>query len=334
MLRIRLASVAPRGSRSGNRVTAERWAGLLRRLGHRVRIEPAYSKGRADLLVALHAFRSAGSVRRFRAENPGAAVVVALTGTDLYGKLSRRSETRAALDAADLLVALNPRAFQSVPRRDRSKLRVIVQSASPPAVPRKPRAGAFEVCVLGHLRRVKDPLRAAMAARLLPDRSRIRVLHLGAAIEPGFAERAREEERHNPRYLWLGDLPRGRALRILSGCRLLAITSISEGGPSALSEAVVCGVPVVATRIAATVGQLGAKYPGLFPVGDAAALSRLLLRCEEDPPFYQELRRRCRALAPRFAPSRELAAWRALLEELRPRLPRRPPRTSGRPAGR
>ena len=42
-------------------------------------------------------------------------------------------------------------------------------------------AGEFPVCVLGHLRAVKDPFRPADASRLLPGGSRVRVLHLGEA---------------------------------------------------------------------------------------------------------------------------------------------------------
>ena len=43
---------------------------------------------------------------------------------------------------------------------------------------------------MGHLRPVKDPFRAAFAARLLPDASRIRVTHIGAALTAGMADAA------------------------------------------------------------------------------------------------------------------------------------------------
>jgi glycosyltransferase involved in cell wall biosynthesis len=170
--------------------------------------------------------------------------------------------------------------------------------------------------VLGHLRPVKDPLRAAIAARLLPASSRIRIVQVGAALSPEMEAAARAEEAENPRYHWLGELPRWKALRVLSRSRLLALTSLLEGGANVVSEAIVSGVPVVSSRIPGSAGQLGAGYPGFFPPGDSAALARLLERAEEDPRFYARLRRWCARLAPRFSPARERRAWGRLLREL------------------
>jgi len=74
--------------------------------------------------------------------------------------------------------------------------------------------------VIGHLRPVKDPFRAALAARLLPPSSRIRVLHVGGAMNNEMAARARAEMEVNSRYLWLGEQPRWRTRRILTRSRL------------------------------------------------------------------------------------------------------------------
>jgi glycosyltransferase involved in cell wall biosynthesis len=103
---------------------------------------------------------------------------------------------------------------------------------------------------MGHLRPVKDPLRTALAARLLPAASRIQVLHIGGALSEELAEQARAEAAGNRRYHWLGELPRSEALGVLSRCRLLSLTSESEGGANAISEAVVAGVPVISSHIA------------------------------------------------------------------------------------
>jgi hypothetical protein len=56
-----------------------RWARILRRLGHRVIVVPRWTGEACDLLIALHARRSAGSVRRFRRAYPTRPIVVALT---------------------------------------------------------------------------------------------------------------------------------------------------------------------------------------------------------------------------------------------------------------
>ena len=51
---------------------------------------------------------------------------------------------------------------------------------------------------MGHLRPVKDPFRTALAARLLPPSSRVRVLHLGAALSEEMAEQARARGGRQP----------------------------------------------------------------------------------------------------------------------------------------
>jgi glycosyltransferase involved in cell wall biosynthesis len=79
---------------------------------------------------------------------------------------------------------------------------------------------------------------------------------------------------------------------------------------------VACGVPVLASRVDGTLGQLGDDYPGYFPAGDAPALARQLLRCELGPGARAELVAACARVAPRFAPEREREAWQALLREL------------------
>jgi glycosyltransferase involved in cell wall biosynthesis len=163
---------------------------------------------------------------------------------------------------------------------------------------------------------VKDPFRTALAARKLPPTSRIRVRHLGAALEAGTAGRARQEERRNPRYRWLGDQPRGRALRVLARSRLLVLTSWLEGGANALSEALACSVPVLASRIDGSIGLLGRGYPGYFTAGDTTALRDLLRRAETDPRFYARLTAACRKRRPLVAPDRERRRWAALLREV------------------
>ena len=69
-MRIRIVTPAPRGSRYGNRVTAQRWARLLRELGHRVTIAQEYKRAQSDVLIALHARRSAESIAQFHRLHP------------------------------------------------------------------------------------------------------------------------------------------------------------------------------------------------------------------------------------------------------------------------
>ena len=166
---------------------------------------------------------------------------------------------------------------------------------------------------MGHLRPVKDPLRTALAARLLPAASRIQVLHLGGALSEEMATEARSEAARNRRYHWLGELSRSEALGVLSRCRLLSLTSELEGGANVIVEAVTSGVPVIASRICGNVGMLGRDYDGYFAVGDVGELSALLARVSTDESFLEHLRQQCAQRAPLFAPAREAAEVNALI---------------------
>jgi putative glycosyltransferase (TIGR04348 family) len=317
MARISLITPAKKQSRAGNRTTAVRWARILQSLGHRVRVSVDYAGEQTDLMVALHAWRSAASIQAFREKYPQAPLVVALTGTDIYRFLNTDPEpTLGSMDLADVLVCLHDRVGQSIPERCADKLQVIYQSAIPLARPREPSRRFFDVCVIGHLREEKDPLRAALAVRDLPPFSRIRVIHLGKAHHQDWAVRAEEEMTLNPRYLWRGEVPGWAVRKALAKAQLLVLSSNMEGGANVVSEAVVAGVPVIASDIPGSVGLLGDDYPGYYPIGDTAALRELLTRSEEDTDFRTDLIERCAELRSLFSPQAERECWRTLLERL------------------
>src|SRR5262249_53774962 len=92
-------------------------------------------------------------------------------------------------------------------------------------------------------------------------------------------------------------------------CRLIAVTSVSEGGPSVIAEAIVAGTPVIATRVSGCVGMLGDDYPGLFAPGDTQALAELLGRTERVASLYNSLRAACDRRRPIFQPQTERATW-------------------------
>jgi glycosyltransferase involved in cell wall biosynthesis len=96
----------------------------------------------------------------------------------------------------------------------------------------------------------------------------------------------------------------------------MVLSSIMEGGANVVSEALVAGVPVLASRIDGSVGLLGGDYPGYFPVGDTEVLAALLHRAETDAAFLTQLRRHCAARAPLFEPARELQSWHDALQQL------------------
>jgi putative glycosyltransferase (TIGR04348 family) len=271
-----------------------------------------------DLMVALHARRSADSIEQFHRKFPDTPLIVALTGTDLYGDIKKSAAARKSLELATRLILLQPLGIKELPRQVHRKARVIYQSVDVSRKKPQPPRRHFELCVMGHLRPVKDPFRAAMAARRLPPSSRIRVTHLGAALSKAMSDRARKEMQRNRRYRWLGEVPRAKALRILARSHLLVLTSRLEGGANVVSEALAAGVPIVSSRIAGSIGILGPDYPGYFPVGDTRALAIMLGKAECDRQFYQSLKNHCKRRAQLVAPARERRAWEQLLRETAP----------------
>jgi putative glycosyltransferase (TIGR04348 family) len=316
-MKISLITPAKKQSKAGNRTTAVRWARILKALGHRVRISVDYADEPADLMVALHAWRSAGSIDRFRDRYPGRPLIVALTGTDIYRFLDSHPEpTLHSMEIADALVCLHDLVHEAIPARFADKLHVIHQSAPPLPGPRQPSTRTFDVCVIGHLREEKDSLRTAYAVRDLPASSRIRVTHLGLAHDEGWAAAARAEVARNPRYRWRGEVPGWAVRRAFATTQLMVLSSIMEGGANVISEALVAGVPVIASDIHGSVGLLGRDYPGYYPVGDTKALAGVLLRAEEDPAFLAALDEHCRKRARFFRPEEEQRRWHRLLRRL------------------
>jgi putative glycosyltransferase (TIGR04348 family) len=304
-------------TRTGNAVAASRWARILRRLGHRVTVAAEYEDEPADAMVAIHAWRSAEAIRCFKARYPERPLMLQLSGTDIYQYISEEpAPTLRSIELADYLIALNSLAWRVLPKKFRNKLRVIFQSARTPSAPRQPSRRHIDIAVIGHLRDVKDPLRAAEAARLLPPASRIRIIHIGRAYSADWAARATAEMASNPRYLWRDDVPRAAVQKLLRRSHAMVLSSLSEGGANVISEAIVAGVPILASRMDGNVGLLGADYPGYFPVGDTQALAQLLRRIEDDRRFVAKLRSAITRRVPLFRPEREVAAWRRLLADL------------------
>ena len=314
-MNITVVTPAPMDDPGGNTTTVKRWRAILRRLGHRVQVLRKWDGEPSDLLVALHARKSHASIKRYRGATDS-PIILALTGTDVYGWLPRQTKStrlRYLRDAARIIV-LQPLAVAAIPRELRTLTRVVYQSVRPGRVVAKSKR-TFDVAVLANLRKVKDPLRAAYAVRSLPQTSRLRVVHAGVVLTEAFGRRAAKEATRNQRYRFVGPVSSSRARALLGRSRVLVVSSIAEGGANVVGEAVIAGVPVIATRIPGNLGLLGDDYPGYYEVGDTQGLRELLLGVENDRGFRRLLAAHCRRLRRLFAPSREVACWRKLLSE-------------------
>ena len=315
-MKIALVTPAPTQVHTGNRTTADRWAGLLSDLRNQVSVQKSWDGEECDLLIALHARRSFPAIQRFRQEHPRAPLVVALTGTDLYRDLENSVEAKRSLEFASRIVVLQELGVEAVPQDIRPRVRVIYQSFERLSPSPRREENCFQVCILAHLRPVKDPLRTAFAIRDLPASSRIQVKHAGAVLDPDFAGQVEEEQRTNPRYQWLGPLAHDAAIDLLSRSQMLVLTSHLEGGANVVSEAIAVGTPVISSLIPGSVGILGADYPGYFPAGHSVALREQLLRAESGGGFYRELQQSVARLQPLVSAARERESWENLLNEL------------------
>jgi putative glycosyltransferase (TIGR04348 family) len=315
-MKIQLVTLAPLTLNNGNRITALRWAAILKKLGHRVQVLQDYDCNPCDVLIALHARRSAHSIHCFHHAQPARPVIVVLTGTDVYRDIRVDRQAQQSLELATRIVVLQKMALQEVPKRFHRKTHVIYQSAMPLYRPQSNRHRLFRVCVVGHLRAEKDPLRAAFAVRRLPRTSRIQLTHVGIALEPRLEKTVRRESGRNPRYRWIGQLSHRRTRELLARSHLVCITSRMEGSSNVLSEALASNVPVVVSKIPGLIGTLGENFLGYFTVGDTRGLANLLLKAETDEKFYRALKRQCARFAPLVKSARETAAWRRLLKEV------------------
>ena len=299
---------------NGNWRTAARWARLLAPR-YRTIVQAADARvtgGARDdavCLLALHARRSRAAITAFRRAHPDRALVVALTGTDLYRDVpAGDADARASLSDADRLIVLQEDARNFVPTEARHKVDVIYQSAralKPWTGKRPDRAH----CVLvAHLRDEKDPRTVFDAWRLLPGDVQVTLTVIGAALDPALGDAARDLVAADPRVRWLGARPHGWTRQAIKRAHLLLCPSKMEGGANVVVEAITAGTPVIASRMSGNLGMLGAGYAGYFPVGDAAALAQLLTRIAREPPLSNMLAAQCARRAPLFAPDAERSA--------------------------
>lgn len=312
---ILIISPALAKTNNGNGLTASRWARFLRKR-YRVTLALQWDGTSCDAMIALHARRSAASIAAFAAVFPASPLILALTGTDLYRDIRTDADAQHSLLLATQLVVLQPAGLQELGADLRSKTQVIYQSApslKPVSQHLKQQARYFDVTMIGHLRDEKDPAAFMRAAAQLRS-PRVRLTHIGGALDPLLGAQAEATQAAHPHYRWLGHVSHAQARQRLKRSHLMVIASIMEGGAHVIIEAITSGVPVLASDISGNRGMLGENYAGYFPLGDSVALALLIDRAATDTMFYARLQAQCDARTPLFAPEREQAALFQLVD--------------------
>ena len=312
---IEILTPAPAGSLHGNRITALRWQSFLKKLGYQVDVFNRWSGKSADVLIALHAYRSHASIVQFRKLHPNHPIILIITGTDVYRDMTSHPEVLKSMEMADAIVILQSAALAMIPKHLQTKTHVIYQSTK--SVKRKALLKkSFLVSVIGHLRPEKDPFCTAESLKYLRSESKIQVLHLGKAMSPDMKSLAKAYNKELKNYQWLDELSHSETLQQLSRSHLMVISSLMEGGAHVVTEAIAIGVAVIASDIPGNRGLLGDDYPGYYPVGDAKALALALQKAEFEPSFYRSLEAHIKKRKHYVQPEFELKSIKALLNRL------------------
>ncbi|GIX03430.1 MAG: glycosyl transferase [Planctomycetaceae bacterium] len=105
---------------------------------------------------------------------------------------------------------------------------------------------------------------------------------------------------------------------------LYLLSSVYEGLPNALLEAIACGLPVVATDCPTGPAEIleQGRWGELVPVGDSRAMAQAVIRVLDHYTFYRQRAWEARSIIlEKFSPSLIIQQWEALLGELRQQLP-------------
>lgn len=303
---------------NGNWRTAKRWAAMLAD-HYAVRLTKRWLPGDdGDLLIALHARRSAESIAAWAAGCNSCPVIVVLTGTDLYRDIREDASAQLSLVLATRLVVLQQAGVSELPHALRAKCRVIYQSTrSRPHVHKTLRR--LRAVMVGHLRDEKSPQTLFEAARLISPDDGIVIDHYGDALDPGLGAQATATAVACPHYRWHGGISHSDVRHAIQRAHVLVHTSRMEGGAHVIIEAVRSGTPVIASRIPGNVGMLGENYGGYFDAGDAGALADLLRRARREQAgargLLAQLQAQCAARDALFTPEAEKAALLAVIDE-------------------
>eukprot|EP01041_Mallomonas_annulata_P030765 gene30765-52966_t len=205
--RVVIVSPARADANNGNWQTARRWQKLLAPHDARIVLQwPDAEASQDELMLALHAKRSAASIEAWHQRHGPQGLGVVLTGTDLYRDIGTDADARRSLALAHRLVVLQAQGPLALPEALREKCRVVFQSGTRRQTLAKTTSHLRAVMV-GHLRDEKWPQTLFEAAGLLRPDEGIHIDHIGAAIDPALGEAAQATALACPHYRWLGGLP-------------------------------------------------------------------------------------------------------------------------------
>ena len=261
-----------------------------------------------------------GGVAAALAARRGRPFIVTLHGTDvalsrrlpggrwLMGAVLRRAAAVTAVSSA--LAESAAHALGRDPREIPLTPMPLAPVSAQPAAPGG-RHGAVFVGRLTRQKRVGDLLEAL--AILGSRGQRLELTIVGDGPERSVLERRAAADDLAGRVTFTGAVAPEAVASHLASKRLLVLPSVDEGLGLVVAEALVAGVPVVATRSGGIPDLMTEREAGeMVPPGDPAALAEAMSRVAGDERYLAGAGRAGRALLERLSPDAVAAAFEAI----------------------
>jgi len=151
--------------------------------------------------------------------------------------------------------------------------------------------GDFVILLVARLDYLKDHATAVkMMRRVIAERPGARLVLVGDGPERGAVQQLVEMNQLGAYVRFLG--LRKDVARLLKASDLFLLTSISEGIPLTIIEAMAAGLPVVATRVGGVAEVVAEGQTGLLaPSGDDTVLAAQVLHLADDPDLCRRMGR-------------------------------------------
>jgi glycosyltransferase involved in cell wall biosynthesis len=250
-----------------------------------------------------------------------------------YGRVAYfRGMLRAVTRRADRVVVVSRATAEEVERIlriDSARIRVIPEAVGPQF---QPGAGTARAAVR---ERYGLPDRFILALGVIEPRKNLpRLLqavalmnHAGKSLPlviAGHPRNARHQQglrqtaaRDGSAVHFLGEVPEPDLPLLLGAATLLAFVSLAEGFGLPLLEAMACGTPVVASRIA-SLAEVGGDAALYVDPHDPDAIAAAIRSLAQDGPLHQRLQRAGLERAQQFSWAAAAQALRAVFDELEP----------------
>lgn len=255
----------------GNTVTVRRIAANLEKLGVKTEIVAATGSHRAhslppaDLVHGFHAYYFHQFLQQL-GQQPD-AYIITMTGTDLNVDLyhpEKRSGVLEALAGAKAIHVFDEAAKEALlkeaPQFD-GKVFPIPQGAGefPSGHPEiRKEAGTFLFVLPAGIRKVKNiPFAISALAKLHAEFPQLRLWLVGPVLEEAEAETVlRLVEQHAGWVRYLGELPHEEMGAVYENADAVLNSSLSEGQPAAITEAMGYGLPVLVSDVPGNSGMV------------------------------------------------------------------------------